>query len=108
MARQFCSIYKSSKKDEMYLYVLKSDGLKRVQEALLSIFGKAIHVSDMILTSERKLARVDVEQVLAQLTEQGFYLQMPPPPEPWIITPDSAPAWRRRSQAERERDEELS
>lgn len=100
MTRVFCSIYKSSKKDEMYLYVLRSDGLKRVPEALLPMFGTPRHVSDMMLSPERKLARADIAQVLAQLAEQGFYLQMPPPPEPWLINSGDAPAWRRQRDAD--------
>lgn len=100
MTRVFCSIYKSSRKDEMYLYVNKADGLARVPEALKAMFGTPRHVSDMILTPERKLARADIAQVLAQLDAQGFYLQMPPPPEPWLINSEQAPAWRRRSAAE--------
>jgi uncharacterized protein YcgL (UPF0745 family) len=36
MSLLLLSIYKSSKKDEMYLYVPKTDGLKNIPEALLS------------------------------------------------------------------------
>lgn len=108
MTRVFCSIYKSSKKDEMYLYVPKADGLKQVPEALLSVFGAPRHVADMVLTPERKLARADIAQVLDRIASQGFYLQMPPPPEPWILNPDAAPAWRRRSTGEGQAPEETS
>ncbi len=31
--KRICSIYKSPRKNEMYLYVLKADGLERVPEA---------------------------------------------------------------------------
>ena len=102
MTRLFCSIYKSGKKDEMYLYVPKADGLKQVPEALLSVFGRPRHVADMMLSAERPLARVDIAAVLDKLASQGYYLQMPPPPEPWIINPDNAPAWRRRTRADDE------
>ncbi len=33
---------------------------------------------DLELTRERKLARADVNQVMADLQEKGFYLQSPP------------------------------
>lgn len=105
MTRVFCSIYKSSKKDEMYLYVLRADGLKQVPEALLSVFGTPRHVTDMMLSPERQLARADITQVLDKLASQGFYLQMPPAPEPWVMSPDQAPAWRRRTAAEQEDQE---
>ncbi len=97
MTRVFCSIYKSSKKDEMYLYVPKASGLKQVPEALLSVFGTPRHVTDLMLSPERPLARADIAQVLEKLAGEGFYLQMPPPPEPWIVNPDNAPAWRRQT-----------
>lgn len=105
MTRVFCSIYKSSKKDEMYLYVPRASGLKGVPEALMQLFGTPRHVSDMLLTADRPLARADVRQVLEKLADPGYYLQMPPPPEDWVLRHDQAPAWRRRSAAERAMDE---
>ena len=44
MSLLLLAVYKSSKKDEMYLYVPKADGLSRVPPALLQIFGTPIHV----------------------------------------------------------------
>ncbi len=35
----------------------------------------------MILSLDRPLARADVEQVMEHIRNQGFYLQMPPPPD---------------------------
>ena len=78
-----CSIYKSPKKDEMYLYVKKSTGLKSVPESLNAVFGDPIHVMDMLLSPEgKRLARVEVEEVMEALEEKGFFLQMPPTREP--------------------------
>ncbi|MGB0733780.1 MAG: YcgL domain-containing protein [Pontibacterium sp.] len=79
------SIYKSSRKDEMYLYVDKRDELKKVPEPLLDMFGAALHVMDMPLTAERKLARVDSAKVLDEVAEKGFYLQMPPPKDDYML-----------------------
>ena len=72
------SIFKSSRKDKMYLYVDKREQLERVPEPLLEMFGKPLHVMDIPLTPERRLARVEVAKVLESLTEHGFYLQLPP------------------------------
>jgi len=77
-----CSIYRSSRQDGMYLYVDKTRGLGAVPEALMIRFGTPGHVADMLLRPEKPLARVDVEKVRAALREQGWFLQMPPPPEP--------------------------
>ncbi|WP_277963681.1 YcgL domain-containing protein [Pseudomonas sp. RIT-To-2] len=82
--KRICSIYKSPRKNEMYLYVLKSDALARVPDGLLTVFGKPVHAFDMVLTPERTLAREDITQVLANLDGQGYHLQMPPPEEEYI------------------------
>lgn len=73
-----CSIYKSPRKEEMYIYVKKDDKLKKIPEALLKQFGAPEHVMDLVLTSEKKLARVEVSSVMENIVEKGFYLQMPP------------------------------
>lgn len=82
--KNLCDIYKSPKDADMYLYVRKSDGLKRVPEALLEKFGKPAHVMTLLLRDGRKLARVDVDKVRAALDERGFYLQLPPPKEDYM------------------------
>jgi uncharacterized protein YcgL (UPF0745 family) len=64
----------------MYLYVEKSRGLKDVPQALLDKFGEPVPVMLLQLTLSRKLARVNVADVLAGIDEQGFFLQMPPTP----------------------------
>lgn len=79
-----CSVYKSPRKREMYLYVEKKDVLKRVPEALLAAFGPPQLAFDLVLSPERKLAREDVDKVLANVREQGYHLQMPPPEEEYI------------------------
>ena len=76
--KRFCSVFKSSKKIEMYLYVDRKDGVKKLPDTLKSIFGEPTHVLDMILTPSKKLARVDAEKVLSEIAKNGFYLQMPP------------------------------
>jgi uncharacterized protein YcgL (UPF0745 family) len=80
-----CSIYKSPKKDEMYLYIIKAQGLVHVPEALLAMFGTPVHVTDMLLKPERKLARANIDTVLADLESRGFYLQMPPQKEDYLL-----------------------
>ncbi|MDH2435020.1 YcgL domain-containing protein [Pokkaliibacter sp. MBI-7] len=86
-----CSIYKSPKRDEMYLYVLKQEQFAKVPELLLEQFGKPVHVFDMLLKADRKLARAKVEDVLAAIESQGFFLQMPPPKEAYMLDNYRAP-----------------
>lgn len=75
-----CQVFKSSRKEEMYLYVDKAKGLADVPEVLLAQFGEPQEVMTLVLDENRRLARADVRQVLADIAGQGFYLQMPPTP----------------------------
>ncbi|KJF88861.1 YcgL domain-containing protein [Photobacterium phosphoreum] len=73
-----CSIYKSLKKDNTYLYINKKDDFADVPTQLMSTFGKPQFV--MVIKLEgRTLALADVEKVKEALRTVGFYLQVPPP-----------------------------
>ena len=74
-------VFKGHKKDEMYLYVDQKNGLKSVPEDLLTTFGQTEPVMVLLLTKDKKLARVTASDVLAAIEDQGYFLQMPPPPE---------------------------
>lgn len=78
MTQLLCTIYRSSKIDEMYLYVDRKEDLARVPEALLARFGRPEPAMTLLLNEDRKLARADVAKVMASVRDQGFYLQMPP------------------------------
>ena len=73
-----CSIYKGRKRPDDYLYVENEDDFSRVPDALLQIMGELSLVINLELSPERKLAQADVTQVMQQLAEQGYYLQIPP------------------------------
>lgn len=73
-----CQVYRSSRKEEMYLYVEKSRGLEDVPEVLLSKFGEPEELMVLVLTPQKKLARANVAEVIAEIAANGFYLQMPP------------------------------
>ncbi|QHM71217.1 YcgL domain-containing protein [Mixta intestinalis] len=77
----FCVIYRSPLRDQTYLYVEKKDDFSRVPEALLRGFGKPQLAMVLPLERTKKLANADLEKVKQSLQEQGYYLQLPPPPE---------------------------
>ena len=83
--RIICSIYRSKKKDEMYLYVDKTTALSLVPEALLKMFGKPEHRMDMLLTADKKFAKAKAEDILSNIDAQGYYLQMPPVREEYML-----------------------
>lgn len=77
----FCVIYRSSKRDQTYLYVEKKDDFSRVPEELMKGFGQPQLAMILPLDGRKKLVNADIEKVKLALTEQGYYLQLPPPPE---------------------------
>lgn len=76
-----CAIYKSMKKEGMYLYIAKRDDFSAVPETLRQMFGKPQFVMLFNLLGNKPLKRADNREVLQKIQNEGFYLQMPPPPE---------------------------
>jgi uncharacterized protein len=73
-----CSVYKSSKKAQTYLFINKRDDFSAVPEALMKMFGKPIMVTVINLATKVKLGFADLDKVKANLSEQGYYLQLTP------------------------------
>jgi len=72
-------IYKSSRKDELYLYLAKKDDFSAVPQALYDSMGKEpIFVMEVTLTAERTLAREDIDTVRKNLETLGYHVQIPP------------------------------
>jgi hypothetical protein len=75
-------IYKSTKKEELYLYIANKDDFSDVPQELYDSMGKEpVFVMELELSAERPLAREDVNTVMENLATQGFHVQMPPRPE---------------------------
>lgn len=75
------AVYRSPKKEQTYLFVEKRDDFSRVPDALMATFGTPQLVTMVNLANRDKLALADIDKVKTNLTEQGFYLQLPPPKE---------------------------
>ena len=52
-----CSIYRSSKRQGMYLYLPSGAALDELPAALLQYVGRLEHAMDLELSAERKLAQ---------------------------------------------------
>ena len=72
-----CYVYKGDKRDDHYLYLDRAIEDADVPQALLSILGELSKVIQFDLHSDRQLPQADAEQVMQDISEQGFYLQMP-------------------------------
>jgi uncharacterized protein YcgL (UPF0745 family) len=73
-----CSVYKSSKKAQTYLFINKRDDFSDVPETLMKMFGTPIMVTVLNLATKVKLGFADIEKVKENLAEQGYYLQLTP------------------------------
>ena len=83
-----CDIYKFSKKDDLYVYIARPDYPNDTDEirdwlAVLpkdfrQAIGRETFVMHLDLDKTPKLARVDKDDVLEKLQNQGYYVQMPP------------------------------
>ncbi|SHO58319.1 YcgL domain-containing protein [Vibrio quintilis] len=94
-----CSVYKSIRKDGAYLYVMKKGDFSQVPEQLMTMFGPPSLMMTFNLEG-RKLAHVDVNKVKASLESDGFFLQLPPPPENVLETYKAMKAAQMQSHTE--------
>ncbi|GAC13571.1 YcgL domain-containing protein [Aliiglaciecola lipolytica] len=74
-------VYKSSKKQQTYLYILKKDNFEDVPKQLMDTFGPPAFVMILALKKHERLAQVDIKKLTDELNKNGFYLQLPPPNE---------------------------
>jgi len=85
MKREIVRIYKSSRTQEAYLYLPKKNKFDDLPNELRELFGRPVLVMDMLLTDEKKLSRAVAAKVLSEIEDKGFYLQMPPPKEDYML-----------------------
>jgi len=80
-----CEVFKSARREQMYLYVDKRQGLDAVPAALLERFGRPLPAMTLILTPAKSLGRAKATEVMAAIRDKGFYLQMPPAKEDYLL-----------------------
>ncbi|WP_119395546.1 YcgL domain-containing protein [Salinibius halmophilus] len=85
MNRKFVRVYKTAKREQLYLYVDRQEDLKRVPEALLEQFGKPVVAMEILVDDSKELAKLSGKQLLEHIEQQGFYLQMPPQKEDYML-----------------------
>jgi len=77
-----CTVFRSSLKDFTYIYLAEGKSFNDLPDSLQEAFGEPDFVMDLELTAERKLAYEDTDQVMKNLAETGYHLQMPPQDDP--------------------------
>ncbi|MEE9343752.1 MAG: YcgL domain-containing protein [Gammaproteobacteria bacterium] len=75
-----CTVYKSSLKNKegYYLFIENKEEFSRVPSTLLALIGKPEFVLTAELSPAKPLGQADVLEVIGQLQEKGYYLQLPP------------------------------
>ncbi len=83
--KQLLTVWRSPKKEEMYLYTNRLEALKRVPEDLLAIFGTPQEVMGLPISEDRKLGRADAKKVMEEIKIKGYYLQLPPVRDDYML-----------------------
>ncbi len=71
-------VYASRPRPDCYLYVLQSEDLESVPQALIQKLSPLRMALELELDEQKRLARAKAAFVLEQLRSEGFYLQLPP------------------------------
>ena len=83
MSRRIVAVFRARRNPDTYLYVDHAEGLSRVPQDLLARMGGTERAMTLVLEPQRRLARAQAADVLEAIESQGFYLQLPPPAEPF-------------------------
>lgn len=73
-----CFVYRSNKKQGMFLYLMKKDDFDCVPESLIKLLGDITFSFEFDLSRDRKLVKAEASEVIRIINENGFFLQMPP------------------------------
>ena len=76
-----CTVYKSLKKDETYVFVPTETPLSDLPDELKKVLGETEKVMALTITPEKKMARGTGAEVMKSINKQGFHLQMPENPQ---------------------------
>jgi uncharacterized protein YcgL (UPF0745 family) len=73
-----CTIFKGKREPELYVYVPWKAGEANIPEDLRTRMGALTAVMTITIGPDKKLARARAENVLNDIREKGYYLQLPP------------------------------
>ncbi|WP_018860878.1 MULTISPECIES: YcgL domain-containing protein [unclassified Thioalkalivibrio] len=74
-----CYVYRATRRADTYVYLPQKGDFSELPDGLSRALGRLEFALEFELTPERALAQEDPQKVLANLNEQGFHLQLPPP-----------------------------
>jgi uncharacterized protein YcgL (UPF0745 family) len=71
-----CYIYRCSRKPDIYIYLAEEDDFSKVPKDIYNSLGIIEFAMELELSADRKLAKEDSEQVMKNLKENSFHLQL--------------------------------
>lgn len=71
-----CYVYKSSKKEGVYLYVETKNMIDELPEELKNLTGKLELALTFKLTEDRKIQKVQAIDVMTAIKEKGYFLRI--------------------------------
>ena len=72
-----CYVYRCSSKDDMYIYLAEKDDFNCIPDELKKNLGNTELRMELKLNKNKQLAKENAAQVMENLTDKGFQLQMP-------------------------------
>ncbi|WP_194755317.1 YcgL domain-containing protein [Aliidiomarina indica] len=81
-----CRILRSPRKADTYLFIPADALVSELPDTLQTLFTPEHEVTRLLVTPERKFARLDGVKLLEHLSTEGYYLQIPPPPVNMLAT----------------------
>ena len=72
-----CHVYRSSRKEGLYVYLPREDDFSSLPENLTKQLGQLELALTLELTQDSKLNREQPALVLDNLNKQGYHVQMP-------------------------------
>ena len=73
-----CYVYASQRKADSYLWLARRDDFEQLPAPLATLLGPLRLALELELDEQRRLPHEDARQVLANLHERGWHLQLPP------------------------------
>ncbi|MCO6551845.1 MAG: YcgL domain-containing protein [Gilliamella sp.] len=72
----WCYIYRSTKKENCYLYMEHENDFSTIPEKVMSIFGSPVFVMKVLLDGKRKFVAGTATEIEEKIKADGFFLQM--------------------------------
>ena len=73
-----CFVYRSNTKPGMYLYLVEKDNFSDVPDSLIKLLGDIVFSFEFELSKDRKLVKAGALEVIRNIDENGYFLQLPP------------------------------